>query len=59
MQVRVDEPGDDDAVLKVDNVGANRIEVVAHRRDAIVLDEDVDAFGVGTMRRHGDHLRTA
>ena len=59
VQVGVDESGDDDVVFEVDNVGAGRIEAVAHRRDALVLDEDVDAFSVGAMRRHGDHLCTA
>jgi hypothetical protein len=54
----VDEPGYDDVVLEVDNIGASRIEVVAHRGDVIVLDEDVDAFSVGAVRRHGDHLRS-
>jgi hypothetical protein len=56
VPVRVDEAGDDDAVLSVDHFGIARVERTAHRRDLVVLDEDVSAVHVADLRIHAEDV---
>ncbi|HUH70185.1 MAG TPA: hypothetical protein VLZ05_15805 [Mycobacterium sp.] len=55
----VDEAGHDNSAGKVDDFGILAVKVITELPDAVALNEDVDAFGVRPMRRHGDHLRAA
>jgi hypothetical protein len=59
VQVRIDQAGNDDPALQVDDVSACRLEVGARLCDDVVLDQHVDTFAVGAVGRHGDHLRAA
>jgi hypothetical protein len=36
-------------------LGVGRVEQLADVNEALILDQNVDAFCVGPIRRHGDH----
>jgi hypothetical protein len=59
VQVCVDQARDDDAPSEVDDFGVGSVLKLADIGDAVIFDQDVDAFCVGAVCGHGGYLRSA